>query len=243
MARLSKNGSFAGSLVRMEPMEKSAMSTSYSHALELRNGDCMKQPEFHALYERMPESFRAELIDGTVFVSMPVSLPHSRANVLLSSLLAAYSADSANMEALCHCTVILGVEDEVQPDVVLRLSPTADGSTSDDYDDYINGAPELVCEIAYSSRAIDLHLKRKRYEKAGVTEYLVWCLQPKEIHWFSFVDRNLIEPNEDDVLCSRIFPGLWVDREGLLSLDYHKVMATLNSGLASDEHAKFRVST
>lgn len=219
------------------------MSTSYSNyqASELRNGDRMNQPEFHELYEQMPESFRAELIGGTVFVSMPLGRPHAKGHILLSALLAAYSAGTPDTEALSEATVILGNEDEVQPDLLLRMRPEVGGATSDDYDIYINGAPELVCEVAYSSRAIDLHLKRKRYAKAGVREYFVLCLQPKQIHWLSFVDGNLIEPNEANIFCSRVFPGLWIDREGVLNLDYHKAMATMNAGLSSEEHAKFRL--
>lgn len=106
-------------------------------------------------------------------------------DTLLSALLAAYSAGTPDTEALSEATVILGNEDEVQPDLLLRMRPEVGGATSDDYDIYINGAPELVCEVAYSSRAIDLHLKRKRYAKAGVREYFVLCLQPKQIHWVS----------------------------------------------------------
>lgn len=44
-------------------------SKSSSDVPELHNGDFMTQREFHTIYERMPVSFRAELIGGTVFVS------------------------------------------------------------------------------------------------------------------------------------------------------------------------------
>jgi len=39
-------------------------------------------------------------------------------------------------------------------------------------DDYIEGAPELIVEIAASSAAYDLHDKQEAYRRNGVQEYL-----------------------------------------------------------------------
>jgi hypothetical protein len=44
----------------------------------------------------------------------------------------------------------------------------------------VRGAAELLAEIAYSSVAIDLHLKKDDYQKAGVREYLVVCVREPE---------------------------------------------------------------
>ena len=43
---------------------------------------------------------------------------------------------------------------------------------------YIVGAPELMIEIARSSRSYDLNEKKTDYERAGVLEYVVIELDP-----------------------------------------------------------------
>ena len=48
------------------------------------------------------------------------------------------------------------------------------GQARIDEDGYVDGAPELVAEIAASSASIDLHAKRNAYRRNWVQEYLVW---------------------------------------------------------------------
>lgn len=206
---------------------------------ELRNGDRMKQDEFHRLYEQMPTDFKAELIGGTVFVAMPLGKPHARGHARLAGILDAYIARTDGVEVLSDATTILSHDDEVQPDLQLRILPSCGGQTRDTYDLYVIGAPELACEIAYSSRSIDLHLKLKRYQRAGVREYLVFCLEPREVIWFDFASKTRIEAGEDGILRSRVLPGFWLSHEGLIALDYEKLMNVLNQGLTSREHADF----
>ena len=43
----------------------------------------------------------------------------------------------------------------------------------------------------------------------------------------------------DCILRSKIFPGLWLDAQALLAGDGVKLMASLQAGLASAEHAAF----
>jgi len=38
----------------------------------LDNGDLMSQAEFHIVYEKTPEHFKAELIGGVVYVASPL---------------------------------------------------------------------------------------------------------------------------------------------------------------------------
>ena len=45
--------------------------------------------------------------------------------------------------------------------------------------------------------------------------------------------------DEDGTLRSRAFPGLWLDPAALLAGDIAAVLATLERGLASPEHAAF----
>lgn len=221
------------------------MSQAYSSSQQnprpqLRNGDRMKQPEFHAIYEQMPEGFKAELVGGTVFVSMPLGKPHATDHVRLGSILDAYVAYPPGVEVLSEVTTILSNDDEVQPDLLMRVSPERGGKTRDTYgDEYILGAPELVCEIAHSSRAIDLNLKRKRYERTGVIEYIVFCLNPREVRWFDFVGKGTLQTDSDGVFRSNVFPGLWICNQGLLERDYQRVMEVLKHGIATKVHKDF----
>ncbi len=57
-------------------------------------------------------------------------------------------------EASDNATVVLGEENEPQPDLFLRILPQFGGQTRTTKDQYVEDAPELVAEIAHSSRAI-----------------------------------------------------------------------------------------
>jgi Uma2 family endonuclease len=208
----------------------------------LRNGDCMNQKEFHFLYEQMPEGFWAELINGIVFVAEPVGIQHGNNDLRLGTVLDIYRSKTKGVFAGHNVTVILGKKDEVQPDVVLRVLPAYGGQSKDTGKAkarYILGAPELIAEVAYSSRSIDLHLKRERYTSAGAREYLVVCLEPETIYWFDLRNNQELKADADGIFRSIVFPGLWVHAAGLLQLDYDVVMDVLNQGLKSKEHADF----
>jgi len=55
----------------------SATPTEQGPPARLHSGDRLDQPTFHRLYEATPEGFKAELIEGTVFVAPQVSDDHS----------------------------------------------------------------------------------------------------------------------------------------------------------------------
>ena len=89
-------------------------------------------------------------------------------------------------------------DNEPQPDVLLRIDALAGGQSSVSADDYIEGAPELVAEVAASSAAYDLHEKLHVYRRNGVREYIVWRVHDKAIDWFVLVDDEFqpLSPTE-----------------------------------------------
>lgn len=206
---------------------------------ELFNGDRMTRMEFHGIYETMPDDFKAELIGGIVYVASPLKLPHGKYHSRLGSIFEAYEAATAGVQACDNTTVMLSNIDEVQPDLFLRILPEYGGQSRNTKDEYVDGAPELVVEIAHSSRAIDLHAKRKRYAKSGVREYLVVCLRPKQIHWFNLVTGAMLTSDDNEIFRSLVFPGLWIDANALLELKYERTMNVLNQGLKGHEHEAF----
>ena len=106
---------------------------------------------------------------------------------------------------------------------------------------YITGAPELVVEIARSSRSFDLNQKKADYERAGVLEYLVVELDPNRIHWFIRHGNHFkkLLPGPDGIYRSKVFPGLWLDAAALFAEDRHRLIEVLEQGLATAEHAAF----
>ena len=140
---------------------------------------------------------------------------------------------------LDNSTAILDEDSEPQPDLCLCIQSEYGGQTSEDSDGYMLGAPELIAEIAHSSRAIDLFEKREDYRKAGVHEYLVLCVAERELHWFHFPSGEMIRPDREGISRSREFPGLWIDVAALMARDTKRLRTALERGLARREHGTF----
>jgi Putative restriction endonuclease len=211
-------------------------------------GKLMAQDEFHRAYDGMPECYRAELIAGVVHEPSPLGLPHGKMHPRLSSILDRYMINTPGVEIADNVTVILSNKDEVQPDVLLRILPDYGGQSQNvqlaslrtqSKVPYVKGAPELVAEIAHSSRDIDLHAKKDRYALAGVCEYIIVCLQPEQIYWFYLRSGQQLIADRDGIFRSIIFPGLWIHGSALLKLDGDRSMSALDEGLASHDHSQF----
>jgi Uma2 family endonuclease len=205
----------------------------------LYNGDRLTQAEFHRLYENAPDDTRFELVGGVVYMASPLRRIHAQYHPDLSAVLAGYVRKTPGIELLDNATVILGEESEPQPDLLLRILTEFGGQSREDEDGYIQGAPELVAEIAHSTRAIDMHQKRDDYARAGVREYLVLCIAERQLHWFDFKSRRAIEADADGVHRSRVFPGLWIDAPALLARRDRRLHQVAKRGIASPEHAAF----
>jgi Uma2 family endonuclease len=205
----------------------------------LHSGDQMSREEFHLLYEQTPDDFKAELIGGIVYVASPVSPAHGKPDRLLGSVLAGYEAQTPGVDGSQNTTVLLGNRDEPQPDQYVRILPEYGGQSTTDKDGYVQGAPEFVAEVAYSSRAIDLHAKKRRYARCGVLEYLVACVKEKRVRWFDLSTGKELRPDVTGIYRIQVFPGLWINGPALLALDHRKLMQTLDEGLATPDHAAF----
>ena len=217
------------------------MTTQLVKLHPLENGDCLSRLEFERRYAAMPKLKKAELIEGIVY--MPAALrfkshgqPHSR----IIGWLIAYEAMTPNVAVGDNPTVRLDGTNAPQPDVVLLIDPAAGGQTQISDDDYIEGAPELIVEIAASSTAIDLHAKKQAYCRNGVKEYIVWQVLDRQICWF-YLEAGEYEdlPIQAGVLRSQVFPGLWLAVDELLGGDMQQVLSVLQLGLQSAEHEAF----
>jgi Uma2 family endonuclease len=135
----------------------------------------------------------------------------------------------------------LDEENEPQPDGMLLLDPACGGRASISSDDYVEGTPELILEVSASSASFDLHTKKAVYRRNGVSEYLVWRVLDRQIDWFAAHGDafELLAPDELGILRSEVFPGLCLDAAALIRGDLAAVVAVLQQGIASPEHAAF----
>ncbi len=130
----------------------------------LENGDRLTRAEFERRYFARPEIGKAELIEGIVYVPSPVRFAsHGEPHSWILAWLGLYSAFTPGVRVADNATVRLDEDNEPQPDALLRIEPEAGGSSRLDSDDYLEGAPELIVEVAGSSVARDLHEKRRAY--------------------------------------------------------------------------------
>jgi Uma2 family endonuclease len=206
----------------------------------LENGDKLTRAEFERRYQALPNLKKAELIEGIVYMASPVRAKrHGKPHAGIMTWLGTYEAATPGVEVLDNTTVRLDLDNEPQPDALLRIEIGGQSRISED--DYIEGAPELIVEIAASTASYDLHQKLNVYRRNGVQEYLVWRVYDRQFDWFRLNEGEYIqlEPNENDIICSQIFPGLWLDKAALLAGNLAKVLAILQQGLLTVEHQEF----
>ena len=208
----------------------------------LENGDRLTRAEFERRYDAMPDLKKAELIEGEVYMPSPVrQRRHSHPHTRLVTWLGNYETDTPGVEAGDNGSIHLDLDNMPQPDAFLIRQPEYGGRVRISADDYIEGAPELVGEIASSSVSYDLGRKRDAYRRNGVLEYIVWRVLEGQVDWYLNREGRfeLISPPPDGILRSEVFPGLWLDAAALIRGDGVAVRAALQRGLDSPEHADF----
>src|SRR5437762_2246085 len=209
----------------------------------LQNGDHLSASEFLRRYEAMPEVKKAELIDGVVYMASPVRVEqHGEPDGLIQGWLRNYAVATPGVKHAINSTTRLGPDDVPQPDGLLRIAPECGGQARLDPKGYLQGAPELVVEIAASSASLDVREKLASYRRAGVREYVVWRTEDDAVDWWVLEEDEYrpLPASSDGVLRSRVFPGLWLDLQALLAGNGPKIMAKLQEGLDSPEHAAFK---
>ncbi|MBE9184276.1 Uma2 family endonuclease [Microcoleus sp. LEGE 07076] len=205
----------------------------------LESGDRLTRAEFERRYAATPEKFKAELIEGVVYVASPVRAFHGVPHADLVTWLGVYRTATPGVSAADNTTTRLDLDNEPQPDALLRIQIGGTSIISDD--GYIEGAPELVAEIATSSATIDLGAKKNAYRRNGVQEYLVWQTFENRLSWFRLQAEEfvLIEPDADGIIRSSSFPGLWLAVPALLEGSMMEVLNVLQLGIADGAHQAF----
>ncbi|HTL89336.1 MAG TPA: Uma2 family endonuclease [Leptolyngbya sp.] len=208
----------------------------------LENGDRLSRHEFERRYAAASHPKKAELIEGVVYVAAALRFKsHGQPHAQLMVWLGNYQIATFGTALADNTTVRLDRDNDPQPDVALFIEPDFGGQVRISSDDYIEGAPELIAEVAASSAAYDLGDKKKVYRRNGVQEYIVWQMFENRLDWFGLHEDEYVPllPDEAGVIRSRVFPGLWLSIDALLSGEMLQVMAVLQQGLNSPEYQTF----
>jgi len=206
----------------------------------LIEGDCLTSDEFLRRWEAMPDLWRAELIDGIVYMPSPVSRKHDGCQSFLVVWLGIYASSTPGCFPSAEATWRMGKRDTPQPDAALRILPEYGGQAGVE-GDYHAGAPELIAEAAISSFAKDFAPKKRLYERMGVREYLIAVPLDEQLFAFRLSPGGYeeIALDSDGIFRSSVFPGLWLGPGALWSLDLPRMNAVLQRGLATTEHSDF----
>jgi Uma2 family endonuclease len=115
---------------------------------------------------------RQEIIDGVLVVTFTPGLRHQRVVGHLGGLL--HDACPPEFEVLPGPFAIgLADDTELRPDLLV-------GSRAHFTEDELTGPPVLAVEVlSPSTRTIDLHVKRERFERAGAPSF--WVVDPEEV--------------------------------------------------------------
>lgn len=134
--------------------------------------DCKTAEDYWAL----PESVRAELVDGELYDMAPPSIAHQKlAGGIYRSLANHIEAVGGPCLALLSPVAVnLNADDTtyVEPDVLVVCDPEKLSDRA------CEGAPDLTVEVVSpSSQRMDYLTKADRYARAGVREY--WIVDPQ----------------------------------------------------------------
>ncbi len=203
-------------------------------------GERLDRATFHERYKAMPPHIRAELVGGVVYMPSPLGYEHGESDGSLSYWLRHYQRFTKGVRGANNATTQFDDYGEPQPDLQLRI-PEELGGSSRIVGGYVVGPPELIIEVSKSTRKYDLVDKKNDYERAGVQEYVVVAIDPREVFWFARRDGRFagLSAGPDGVFRSEVFPGLWLDPAAFFADDVERLIATLERGLATPEHAAF----
>jgi Uma2 family endonuclease len=155
---------------------------------------------------------RHELIDGEHYVTASPNTKHQQVLLELAFLIRSWLEDHpVGRLFVAPLDIVLSQFDVVEPDLLyLSHERAAEVLT----EQHLRGAPELVVEIGSpSTRQRDETIKRRLYERKGVSEY--WVVDPEldVVRVYRRDGERFARPLElsreaGDTLTTPLFPGL-----------------------------------
>jgi len=166
-------------------------------------------------YMTWPDDERWELIDGVAYQMAPASTNHQR---IVRRLLTEFEIYLKGKT--CEVFDFLGVRlpkenerDEYIKDALIPdISVICDSKKLDDAG--CRGAPDLIIEIlSPSTAAIDMKIKRLKYENAGVKEYWIVDIPHRTVQIYKLNDSNKYSVSEVYTTEDKIKVGIFEDLE------------------------------
>ena len=207
----------------------------------LQAGDRLTLAEFERRWDGMPEVVKAELIDGVVYMPPALSIDHGAPHFDLITWLGYYRMLTPGVGGADNASVRFGGDNMPQPDALLHILESHGGRCKVTADRYLEGAPELIAEIASSTTKIDMGVKRELYRRFGVREYIVWRVAERAVDWFTLRNGHYfpLDSDPEGVIRSEVFPGLWLDPAALVTGNAAKLLSVAQQGHGSPEHCSF----
>lgn len=147
----------------------------------LENGDFLTRDEFERRYSAMLNVKKAELIEGIVYMTSPLKVDHALPHADIGLWLSTYRVATPGALTLDNVSYRIDRDNEFQPDLMLMISPDHGGHTKISTDGFVEGAPELIVEVASGSTSKSLLQKFNVYRCAGVQKYLVWQVRDRVV--------------------------------------------------------------
>lgn len=107
-----------------DPVQTQETTSRLSAPPPLMAGDRLTRVEFERRYRHQPTTKKAELIEGVVYMPSPVTFGrHANPHHSLVTWTGLYVAATPGVEGGDNATVRLDNNNEVQPDILLRIDP------------------------------------------------------------------------------------------------------------------------
>lgn len=176
-------------------------------------------------YMSWPDDEVWELIDGIAYQMAPASTAHHRISMELSRQFANYLVGKT-CEVFDSLGVRLPLEDEpdeyIKDALIPDIAVVCDLKKLDDAG--CRGAPDLIIEIlSPSTAAIDMKIKRFKYETAGVKEYWIVDIPHKTVQIYKLGDNKKYSAPEVYTENDKIKVGIFEDLEIDLAMVFAKI--------------------
>ena len=122
----------------------------------MQEGLRLSRVEFERRSAERPDLKKVELVQGVVRMPSAVRYAsHGKPHAAMVWWLGVYAVATPGVHFVDNTTLRLDGDNELQPDAALLVDPRAGGQARISSDDYVEGAPELVVEIAASSASYE----------------------------------------------------------------------------------------
>ena len=164
---------------------------------------------------RVPEDWKADLIDGTAIVASLELVWHTEVTAFIHLLSDGFAQHRERGSAFIFKVAFeLGRFDALSPDAALVAAEHQDRIQ----ETHVVGAPDIAVEVVSSeSRQRDYVDKKQLYLEGGTREY--WSIEPRqrraEFHRLTDRRYELVPLARNRIFRSEALPGFWLDVEWL----------------------------